>query len=218
MKKKRVTPAVIKRYTVGSMAENCYFVIDPNTHKTIVIDPGDEGNYLAEQIELLQCIPTAIIATHGHFDHIMGANELQMIYDIPFYIHEADVFLIERMKETAEFFLKRVIVEAPPKPDRLMSDGDRIRVGEDTISVLSTPGHTPGGVCLSLPSCNSVFVGDTIFAQGAIGRTDFSYSNKNDIGLAIQRILRFPVATVLYPGHGEATTVKEEKVYHRRGI
>ncbi|HUD19692.1 MAG TPA: MBL fold metallo-hydrolase [Patescibacteria group bacterium] len=215
MKKMSVSPVRIRTFTVGKMEENCYLVTDTSTDKTIIIDPGDEGNYIAEQAEQLHCIPTGIIATHGHFDHIMGVSELQMIYHIPFYIHEADAFLVKRMKETAEYFLEHVVIEAPPKVDHLMTNGDKIQFGQSFVSVLSTSGHTPGSVCLSLSSSNSVFVGDTIFAQGAIGRTDFSYSSKAEIDHSIHRILRFPSATVLYPGHGETTTVKDEKVYHR---
>lgn len=203
----------IKKIRVGRMDENCYFVIDTVSRKALVIDPGDEGNFIAEQLESSSCKPIEILATHGHFDHIMGARELQMIYHIPFSIHGSDVFLIKRMKETAEYFLDHMIVESPPTVDRLLNEGNMIKLGNHVLSVLSVPGHTPGSVCYYIGSTGVLFVGDTIFAAGGVGRSDFSYSDKIELNRSIRRILKLPDDTVLYPGHGERTSVREEKAY-----
>lgn len=203
----------IKKIRVGRMDENCYFIIDTESHHTVVIDPGDEGNFIAEQLASFACIPTGIIATHGHFDHIMGAAELQMIYHIPFSIHEADVFLVKRMKETAEYFLEHMVVETPPAVDRFLTASDTIRIGAHTLSILSTPGHTPGSVCYYIASEGILFVGDTLFAGGGVGRSDFSYSDKIELNRSISKILKLPDDTELYPGHGERTSVREEKGY-----
>ena len=203
----------IKKIRVGRMDENCYFVIDTQTRETLIIDPGDEGNYIAEQVNNLSCKPIGIIATHGHFDHIMGACELQMIYNIPFSMHEADVFLIKRMKETAEYFLEHMVVESPPTVTRLLNDGEMLKVGGLTLSVFSTQGHTPGSVCYYLTSEKILFVGDTLFAGGGVGRSDFSYSDPKELTRSVHTILKLPDDTEIYPGHGERTSVREEKGY-----
>lgn len=205
------TSLKIKKIRVGKMDENCYVVIDTDSHQSLIIDPGDEGNFIAEQLEQLSVTPIAIAATHGHFDHIMGARELQMIYHIPFYVHESDVFLVKRMKETAEYFLEHMVVESPPDVGRLLTDHDTISFGSHIISVIATPGHTPGSVCYHIPKYHILFVGDTIFADGSVGRTDFSYSEPKELEKSIHNIFALPGETIVYPGHGAETSVSAEK-------
>jgi len=198
------------------MEANCYVLIDPDSRQALVIDPGEEAQYIAEQLRLLHAVPCTILATHGHFDHILAAFELQMIFHIPFRLHEADTFLVKRMRESAEHFLGRAVVEPPPKVSAPLSDKEKITVGRYELTVCHTPGHTPGSVCFYAKKQHVIFVGDTIFSQGGVGRTDFSYSDAKKLNDSIRTILSFPNNTIIYPGHGDETTVIQEKQYHSR--
>jgi hydroxyacylglutathione hydrolase len=184
----------IELLTVGQMAANCYLVQDRASGEILIIDPGEDANYIAEHVMRLQGKPVAVLATHGHFDHILGARELQLTFDIPFRIHTKDTFLVARMQETAAHFLGRTVIESPPVVDSTFSDMEKILLGESELMVLETPGHTPGS---------------TIFAQGGVGRTDFSYSEPLKLSVSLDRILEHPSQMRLLPGHGEETTVHE---------
>jgi hydroxyacylglutathione hydrolase len=214
MKKNTTSPIHIHTFTVGQMAENCYVVVDEKSREALIIDPGDEASYIAEQIEKREIKPIAIIATHGHFDHIMAAFELQMIYTIPFMASADDQFLLDRMHETAEHFLGHKIVEMPASITKPLVDGDVISFGDNVLKILSTPGHTPGSMSFYIKGSSALFVGDTIFEGGSVGRTDFSYSSREALGASIKKILALPADTRLLPGHGNETTVKGEKTYH----
>lgn len=175
----------MEKLVVGTMATNCYIMGD------MIIDPGDDAEYIMSHVKRK---PKMIVATHGHFDHIMAAYALQLAYNIPFYIHKEDIFLLSRMQSSAKHYLGLREVDPPPKP-------------ADTFDFpfLHTPGHTPGSICLKFG--DALLVGDTIFADGAVGRTDFSYSNKNDLDNSIKNILSFPKETKLLSGHGESITI-----------
>ena len=197
----------IKTLVVGQMAVNCYFLTDPKSKNTLVIDPGDEANYLSQEIEKEGLKPIAILATHGHFDHILGALELQLMYNIPFRLNKKDEFLLSRMKSSAEYFLGRNVTELPPTVTETLEDEEKIRLGDDDIQVIATPGHTPGSMSLYVPSEHSVLVGDLLFAAGGVGRTDFAYSSQSDLQTSIQKILALPHKTTIYAGHGESTSI-----------
>ncbi len=205
---------VVAPLVVGQLAENCYLFADKDEKEAIIIDPGDAGDYIIDALQKMQLTPIAILATHGHFDHIMAAFELQTAFSLPFLIHGEDVFLVKRMSETAKHFLGITISDPPPVITRILTDGERIACGKQTLIVVHTPGHTPGSVCFSVKGRDIVFVGDTIFADGGVGRTDFSYSRPQALSVSIKRILSFPLHTVLYSGHGEQTSVEKEKAFH----
>ncbi|MCX6794248.1 MAG: MBL fold metallo-hydrolase [Candidatus Gottesmanbacteria bacterium] len=190
----------IETLVVGQMATNCYIV------DGLIIDPGDDAEYI---ISHLQTKPTMIIATHGHFDHIMAAYALQLAYNIPFVMHEADAFLLETMRGSAKHFL-HIAADPPPNINRFIKDGDKFA----GLTVMHTPGHTPGSICLYSKKNNVLFSGDTIFADGAVGRTDNKYSDKAALSRSIATILSLPSNTVLFPGHGETSNVKRERPYH----
>jgi hydroxyacylglutathione hydrolase len=190
----------IHKIVVGQMAENCYIVTDSD--EVIIIDPGDDAEHISDVLARLNVIPSIIIATHGHFDHIMAAFALQMAYKIPFVMHGADAFLVRNMAMSAKHFLGLTTVDPPPNINKYIQDGDTIA----SLTVLHTPGHTPGSV--SLVGDGVIFTGDTIFADGAVGRTDFSYSSAADLKTSIQKILQLPKNTIMYPGHGEETRVQ----------
>jgi len=204
----------IKKFTVGQMGVNCYIAIDRRTQDAIIIDPGEDADYISNQISSLHLTPRMIVATHGHFDHILGARELQMIYTIPFCIHADDTFLVARMRKTAEYFLGRAVVEMPPQVTRLFEYHEEIIFGTSKMTVLPAPGHTPGGICLYSKKESAIFVGDTIFEGGGVGRTDFSYSSAGKLHESIRMVLSLPDDTTIYSGHGGQTSVLKEKEYH----
>ncbi|OIP86480.1 hypothetical protein AUK05_03545 [Candidatus Shapirobacteria bacterium CG2_30_35_20] len=191
-----------RRLIVGEMGTNCYLVWAEDK-TAIVIDPGDEGVEIAQIIDEMQLEPTAIMLTHGHFDHIMGVTDLQLIFKIPVAMGKKDAFLVDRARETAEYYLKRKI-KAPKI--KSLNTGFRniknIKLATEIIKVIKTPGHTPGGVCFYAPKSGFLFSGDTIFANG-VGDTSHQYSSKLDLNKSISKLLRLPDSITVLPGHGE---------------
>lgn len=202
----------IETVVVGQMATNCYVLQDMESNEAIVVDPGDDAEHISDVISRLHGTPMMIVATHGHFDHIMGAYALQLMYNIPFLLHEGDTFLLQTMQQSAMHYLRLPLVDPPPKISRFLKDKEIIAVGKQKLLVSHTPGHTPGSICLHLD--HVVFVGDSIFANGAVGRTDFSYSQPLELANSVKMILRFPGSTRVLPGHGEPTTVEKERAFH----
>jgi hydroxyacylglutathione hydrolase len=190
---------------VGQLQTNCYLVWDGD--EGIVIDPGDAGDFIIEKIQRLGFKPKLVLATHGHFDHILGALEVKLAFNIPFLLHKKDVFLLKRMRASAKYFTG-LTVDPPPEVDRFIDEGDKISFGGESLKALATPGHTPGGI--SLYSNKLLFSGDTLFKQG-VGRTDFRYASGKDLRKSLKRLLRLPPKTIVYPGHGGQTTIGEEK-------
>jgi hydroxyacylglutathione hydrolase len=169
----------IQTFIVGQLQTNCYVITDSSTSKCIILDPGDAGYLISEHILQNLLTPTAIVATHGHFDHILAANELQLAFNIPFIIHKKDIKILNYMNKSATHWLKQEMIEQPPTDITEM--GKEITFGNTTLSVIETPGHTPGGVCLYNHEQKVVFTGDTIFNNNAYGRTDLSYGNSEDM-------------------------------------
>lgn len=201
---------VIHTLTVGAMATNCYVLSDPQSHEGIIVDPGEDAEYIADTLMQRSIRPTMIIATHGHFDHILAAFFLQHTFGIPCLIDPEDNFLVRRMVESAKHFLGLRAFDPPPTVTPLP---DTVAVGGETIRIHKVPGHTPGSVCLEVAP-STLIVGDTIFEGGNVGRTDHSYGSREDLARSIGRILSFPDHMALLPGHGEATTVGSEHRFH----
>jgi hydroxyacylglutathione hydrolase len=189
--------------TVGQLATNCYLLVDPKEHHTLIIDPGDDADYISDKIQSLHLIPKMIIATHGHFDHILGVVDLQLIYRIPFCLNQKDTFLVDRITETAAYFLGKNVY--PPKPiiDGYITPNQIIRWGTSELKVLETPGHTPGSICLVSHKDNILFAGDLIFADGYVGRTDFEYADKKLLDQSIRIVKSLGTDLMIYPGHGD---------------
>lgn len=196
----------IQTFILGELQTNCYLSIDQNTNKCLIIDPADEANYISEQILRRNLKPVAILATHGHFDHILAANELQMAFNIPFYIHPKDLFLIKNLQKNASFWTKRKIVENSPSKISFFPKNFQFSILNFKFKIITTPGHTPGSVCFYFPKEKILFTGDTLFA-GGVGRTDLSYSSEKDLVSSLKKISKLPGETIIYPGHGESTTL-----------
>ncbi len=199
----------IDTFSLGSLKTNCYLVYDEKTKEAIIIDAADDGDFIIQKILDLKLRPRLIVATHGHFDHLLGATEVQLAFKIPFLIHKADLPLLRRSRQSVKKFLG-FVADPPPKDKKLIEEGDQLNFGEEKLTVIETPGHTPGGICLYAPGV--LFSGDTLFANGIIGRTDFSYASKGKIMRSIKKkLLKLPEKTVVYPGHGDTTSIKNEK-------
>lgn len=209
----------ISTYSLGQLHTNCYLVTDTQTQETLIIDPADDGQYIIQKIKQQQFKPVAIIATHGHFDHNLATLEIKLTLNIPFFIHSQDVPLLNRMQSNAKHWLG-INVDPPAEPDGFLDQNwEKLIPKLNNLylkpKILHTPGHTPGSVCLYFPKEKAMFTGDTIFAQGSVGRTDFSYSSEPDLINSIQTIFTYPEDTTIYPGHGTTSTIKEEKKHHR---
>lgn len=192
---------------LGQLQTNCY--IAHCGGEAVIIDPADEAEFIAGKISRLNLKPIAIAATHGHFDHILAAGELQMIFNIPFFIHPADEFLLKEMNSSARFWLKIKSDYPLPKKIKPFKENFILKFGSCELKVIEIPGHTPGSVCFLADSV--IFSGDTLFKSG-VGRTDFSYSDANSLKKSLEKIFRLPPETIVYSGHGEKTTIGNELI------
>jgi Zn-dependent hydrolases, including glyoxylases len=199
---------IVKKYSLGSLQANCYFLIEEND--LILIDPGDDASFILEEIQRQRLNLKAIFATHGHFDHIGAVGEIQQSFNVPFYINEKDLFLVKRLNETAKYFLGYNPYFLSPKNIKKLNN-KTFHVSRFTFDIIFTPGHTPGSVCFYFEDEKIIFTGDTLFKDG-IGRYDFSYSDKKKLFESLKKILSLPDETIIYPGHGEETTVGIEKI------
>ena len=195
---------------VGPLFSNCYIVWDDKVKQGVVIDPGDDSQVILKRLKELNISIKYILATHGHFDHVGAVASLREELNAEFLAHEGDFFFIEDGENSARRW--GVNIEKPPKPDRFIEDGEKIKFGEFEFEVLHTPGHSPGGVCFLYD--RMVFGGDTLF-QGSIGRTDFRKGSFEDLANSIKtRLYTLPDDTVVYTGHGPVTTIGDEKRYN----
>ncbi len=215
---------------VGSLQTNCYLVTDESTRETLIIDPGDEADFISTTLLEKKLIPVGILLTHSHYDHCLGVLELKLNFDIPTYLHHADLFLYQNAQKSATFWSNETRhcefrysepKQSPPLKlppiDFFITDNQIITFGNSSLQVIHTPGHTPGSVCL-LSNCHSgldefipstisgesspqsLFTGDTLFASG-VGSTDHRYSSKSDLQKSLQKISKLSPTTLIYPGH-----------------
>ena len=196
----------LRCFQVTPLATNCYAYVSEG--ECLVVDPGGSGAQVAEHVRDARV--TCVAATHGHGDNVGGVAALVRATGAPFAIHAADASLAARAGQMSE--VGRSYDEDAPAPDRALSEGDVLRVGTATFTVMETPGHTPGGVVLvGGGSAEGVaFVGDTLF-PGSHGRTDLSGGDEAQIMASLARMadLIAPETTLLC-GHGPATTMARE--------
>ena len=198
----------IQTITVGPIDVNCYLAGDPESKDAIIIDPGAEPERIIAEITNGNWNVTHVIATHGHFDHVMGVGGVLEATGAPFLIHQAETVVLERAPEVMMRWMG-VETDPPPQPDRTLSEGETIGIGNYELAVAETPGHSPGGICLIGEGV--AFVGDAVFA-GSIGRTDLPGSNHTTLISSIElKLLPLEDDTVLYPGHGPSTTIGHER-------
>lgn len=184
---------------VGMLETNCYVVSDENTKLCAVVDPGDDGQMLAEAITRQGLVCKAIFLTHGHHDHVRGVQALREATGAPVYIHKADLQLPETMTAGPLCYTDHY------------EDGDKLTVGGLTFTVLHTPGHTPGSVCLLCG--DTMLAGDTLFL-GCCGRTDLFGGSWDEMKVSLGRLHDLEGDYTVYPGHGEQTTLSQERKFN----
>ena len=201
---------IIKSLVVGPIMANCFILGCQKSHKAVVIDPGAESGKILMALANLELSVEYIINTHGHFDHVGANKKLKEVTGAKLMIHKLDEPMLSMLSTTAAAF--GLSAENSPPADQTIDDGDTIQFGDITLTVIHTPGHTPGGI--SLFCDDSVFVGDTLF-EGSIGRTDFPGGDYGTLITSIQKKL-FPLGdhVTVYCGHGSETTIGKEKRFN----
>ena len=190
----------IETLKLGQLDTNCYLAWCEITDEAIIIDPAGEGGFISEKILELGLKPVAIILTHGHFDHILGLLELKLNFpQVSIMMHEADLFLTESVQKRAQHWLKMQVAPAP-KIDKFLVEGDLVEFGQEVLTIIHTPGHTPGSICLH--DDQMMFTGDTLFRDGVIGRTDLSYSSPKKMYKSLEKIRELSGSRQMYAGHG----------------
>lgn len=196
---------IIESLPVGPLQANCFLVGCEETREGFVIDPGGDADEILAGIESLELTVRCIFDTHGHPDHVAANAAVREATGATLYIHAADRAMIESPDPMAVMIAGGLDACAS---DATYDEGDEIEVGELTVRVMHTPGHTPGGVCLRVG--DDVFTGDTLFA-GGIGRTDLPGGSGPALSDSLRRLLEeLDPATRIHPGHGPSSTMAEE--------
>ena len=199
------------RLILSVCATNCYFVYHEGDNRVIFIDPGDQGDYIYEQLKANGFVVDTILLTHGHFDHIWGAAKLREL-------SKAKIYALEEEKELLESAYLNAS-EAAGRPcilncDGFLRDGDELNILDFKIKVLATPGHTIGSCCYYFYEDGILLSGDTLFEE-SVGRTDLPTGSMSALKQSIMdKLSPLPDETVVYPGHGSYTTIDNERRYN----
>ncbi len=204
----------VKTLTVGLFQSNCYLVSCERTNDAVVIDAGGEGERILSTIEKDQLNVKALVNTHGHIDHVSALSVVAHALSVPVLMHEGDLPIFNNLSSQAAMF-------GVPAPEgieitRYLQSGDTIDFGDVSGEVIHTPGHSPGGISIIFRDENPqvIFTGDTLF-MGSIGRTDL-YGGDFETIIRSLRDIYLPLAnrTIVYPGHGDHTTIGTEKQFN----
>ena len=199
---------MIEGRAMGAMGANCYLYACPETKKAVIIDPGADGKQIYRWVLEKGVKVDYILITHGHVDHIGAVDELrELLGNVIVGIHTGDAGMLTDGKKNLSSYFGPGLVQK--KADILLQDGQELMIGNQRLKVISTPGHSPGGVCFLCTE--GLFSGDTLFA-GSIGRTDFPGGSLDQLLAGVkQKLLVLPEETRVFPGHGEETSIGEEK-------
>ncbi|MBL7072951.1 MAG: MBL fold metallo-hydrolase [Candidatus Omnitrophica bacterium] len=193
----------IKKFVIGPIQTNCYLIYGEKSLKGALIDPGAYSEEIDKYIKELKLDMQFILNTHGHADHISGNS----FYNLPIYIHEADEACLSDSDKNLSYFSGENI--KPMKAEKLLKDADVVSLGDISLEIIYTPGHTLGGI--SVLAGDVLFSGDTLFFEG-IGRTDLPGGSYESLAKSIrERIFTLQDSVKVYPGHGPETTIAHEK-------
>ncbi len=201
----------IGRMVLGVYATNCYFLYNEGSGDAVVVDPADKGDRIYEALKEKGFCVKGILLTHGHFDHIWGANALRKLSGAKIYALEAERQLCEDAGLNVSAQAGRAYTVTP---DVYVKDGDELTVAGISCIVIATPGHTAGSCCYYFSDAGFLVCGDTIFLE-SVGRTDFPTGSSRELISSVkEKIFVLPENVQLYPGHGDSTTVEHEKKYN----
>ncbi len=201
----------IKVHTSGPLQTNAYLFFCPSTRQAAIVDcPPESFAPIVETVQREHLTPTAILLTHSHYDHIGDLQKLSHYFDIPVKVHALDKANIEQPgSDGIPFFL-----DIPPTDHaQCVTEGETLSIGELQVHILHTPGHSPGGVCYYLEAQSVLFSGDTLF-KGSIGNLSLPTSCPTAMSQSLQKLASLPGSTLVYPGHGERTSLAEEAWIH----
>lgn len=202
---------ILKALTVGPIAANCYIIGSEKTREGMIIDPGADATDILATVNETGIKILLIVLTHAHIDHISAVKAVKEKLAVPLAMNENEYKNKGSMKKMASSMMgiMGMKFEIPPEPERLLKDGDVIEIGDLKFTVLHTPGHSPGGICLL--GKGLVFTGDTLFNYG-IGRTDFpGGSYDEEMSSIFTKLMVLPDETVVLPGHGPSSTIGQER-------
>ena len=201
----------LQKCIVGSDYTNCYFLKNKETGELLIVDPGDAADMIERKVSEMQGKPVGILLTHGHFDHIMAADEVRKKYNIPIYASEKEeTTLLNPKVNLSVFGHGSCTLDA----DVYLKDLQVVELAGFSVQMIETPGHTVGSCCYYLKEEGVLFSGDTVF-QGSVGRTDFPEGSTAAIVRSLHRLLdTLPDETEVYPGHDASTTIGYEKRYN----
>jgi glyoxylase-like metal-dependent hydrolase (beta-lactamase superfamily II) len=198
---------VIKSFTVGPFAMNAYIIHMEDKKDSLLIDPGDELDVIENYLGANNLKPLAIVNTHAHIDHICFTSIIQEKYKLPFYLSAEEIPLLENLQQQGVMF--GIETAPPPKVTHLLNEIDNLQIGDFSFKVIHAPGHSPGSMCFLFG--DDLIGGDVLFS-GSIGRTDLYKGNYQQlIGSIKTRLLTLPDKVRVYPGHGPATTIGDER-------
>ena len=192
-----------------NLITNCYIIMDEKSKEAMVIDPGAECDKIIDMLDMLECKVKYILLTHCHADHIGAISELKERKGGKILISRQDSIGLYKEDINLAYYVEINIPEL--EADSRLDDEDIIHIGDLEFKVILTPGHTKGGICLYNKEHSLMFTGDTIFA-GTGGRTDLPTGSLEEImDSIVNKILKYPDDTILYPGHGRSTLIGDEK-------
>lgn len=201
----------IGRMVIGIYSTNCYFLYNDNKKECIIVDPADAGEKIYEALSNKGFSIQAIFLTHGHFDHIWGAKALKECTGAKIYALLDEKALCEDAGLNVSEGAGRAYTLTP---DIYVNDGEEITVADIPCKVIATPGHTSGSCCYYFEDAGFLVCGDTIFLE-SVGRTDFPTGSSSQLIRSVrEKIFTLPDQVLLYPGHGDSTTVEHEKQYN----
>jgi glyoxylase-like metal-dependent hydrolase (beta-lactamase superfamily II) len=208
----------IDRLVLGAYETNCYILRESKSASNcLIIDTGLEADELVDFLHKHKLNPAAVVLTHGHIDHISGLAKLHKNFPgMKVYIHKRDVNMLSDWQSNLSFLAGiKPIAGDCPKADFILEEDNTVEHAGIKLEVLHTPGHTPGSICLYSRKEQTIFVGDTLFAD-SVGRTDIPGGSMTQLLKSIrEKLLTLPDETVVYPGHGPKTTIGRERTYNQ---
>lgn len=202
----------VEKYILSFIRTNTYIVYDDETKKALIVDPADNAKFLESKIREKQLVPEAILLTHGHFDHIMAAEELKNSFDVPVMAGDKEKELLNdsALNLSGVMGEYKLTLDA----DEYLTDNMTLSLLDRKIRVMESPGHTKGSICYIFPDDNIVFSGDTLFRE-SMGRTDFPTGSASQMKQSLKKLTtQLSDDMTVYAGHMEDTTIGHEKMYN----